>query len=59
MPGVNYLFKINCLIVPFYVDDVIVIYHESDSFKADKFEEKLTTKYQTKLLGKINHFLSI
>lgn len=59
VPGVNCLFKSDRLLVLFYVDDIIVIYHENDSFAADKFEEKLMTKYQTKPLGQIDHFLGI
>lgn len=49
--GVNFLFKNNRLIILFYGDDIIVIHHKCDSFAADKFEEKLMTKYQTMPLG--------
>lgn len=45
--------------VLFYVDDIIVIYHDRDNARADLFEEMLMGPYETKSLGQINHFLGI
>ena len=59
IPGVNCLFTNKHLIVLFYVDDIIVIYHERDSKSADSFEEKLMKTYQIKPLGQIDHFIGI
>lgn len=59
VPGVNCLFTSDRLIVLFYVDDIIVLYHERDHATANSFEEKLMNKYQTRPLGQIGHFLGI
>lgn len=59
VPGVNCLFVNNNLITLFYVDDIIVIYHERDIAKANIFEEKLMSKYHVKPLGQIYHLLGI
>lgn len=57
VPGVNCLFVNNYLITLFYVDDIIVIYHERDIAKANIFEEKLMSKYHVKPLGQIYHLM--
>lgn len=59
VPGVSCLFKNRYLMVLFYVDDIIVFYHERDSAKANLFENILMKKYETKPLGQIDHFLGI
>ena len=59
VPGVNCLFRNDFIMVLFYVDDTIVVYHERDRKKTDPFEEMLMKKYETKPSGQINHFLGI
>ncbi|KAI1003263.1 hypothetical protein K3495_g4940 [Podosphaera aphanis] len=59
VPGIKCLFTNNHLILLFYVDDIVVVYHERDNAKADYFEENLMKRYQTKPLGQISHFLGI
>ena len=59
VPGVNCLFHNKYLLVLFYVDDIIVTYHDRDVMKANEFEKKLMDTYQTRPLGEINYFLGI
>ena len=59
IPGVNCLFSNRHLKVFFYVDDIIVLYHERDSIAIQKFEEKMMEKYELKPFGQISHFLGI
>ena len=59
VPGVNCLFSNKYLTVLFYVDDIIVTYHERNLSKVEHFEQKLMEKYETKPLGQIHHFLGI
>lgn len=59
MPGASCLLRNDHLIVLFYVDDIIVAYHEGDYSIVKKFEENLSKKYDTKPPGQIEHFLGI
>ena len=59
MPGIYCLFNSPQLIVLFYIDDIIVVYHERVCAKADKSEENMMKTYQTKPLGQIDNILGI
>jgi hypothetical protein len=59
VPGVNCLFHNDWLVVVFYVDDILIFFHQKHADKVDNFERNLLQKYEIRRLGNVEHFLSI
>jgi len=55
----NCLFSNNKLIIFFYVDNIIVLYHPSNIFAYHEFREKLLDIYKIREMGELKWFLSI
>ena len=59
VPGVNCLLANDWLLILFYVDDIIALYHSKHASKYDVFETELTSIYEVHILGDIDNFLGI
>lgn len=53
------LFANDKLIVFFYVDDIVVLFHHSDQAFYDEFEAKLMSKLKLRPMGELSWFLGI
>jgi hypothetical protein len=53
------LFTNDKLMVFFYVDDICVLYHQSNADALSEFKSKLFTKYEMRDMGELNWFLGI
>lgn len=58
-PGVNCLLTNNWLVAFFYVDDIILLYHKSNSVKFDNFLKQLKQRYEMHILNDASWFLGI
>ena len=59
VPGINCLFKNDWLILFFYVDDIVVLYHKQHRQQFQTFEDLLIKSYELRSLGDISWFLGI
>ena len=59
VPGIECLYQGNGLIIFFYVDDIMVMYHRSNQSQLAKFERGLMNKYDITCLGDARWFLGI
>ena len=55
----NCLFSNNKLIVFFYIDNIVVLFHLSNIFAYYKFREKLLDIYKIREMGELKQFLGI
>jgi hypothetical protein len=59
IPDTNCLFSNDKLIVFFYVDDIVVLFHPSNIFAYHEFREKLLDAYKMREMGELKWFLGI
>ena len=59
VPSVNCLFTNDWLLVLFYVDDIVALYHPKHASKYKQFERELISIYEVHVLGDIENFLGI
>lgn len=57
VPGVDCLFTNRTLIVFFYDDDFVILYHQNDKEDFIQFEKALLAKYEIRSLGNLSWFL--
>ena len=59
VPGVNCLFANDFLLLFFYVDDIVVLYHKKYTQKVKEFEDSLLRRFEMRSLGELKWFLGI
>jgi hypothetical protein len=59
VPGVNCLLSSDWLVVFFYVDDIILLYHRTKTAQFNDFLRRLTERYEMRALGENLWFLGI
>ena len=59
VPGVNCLLTNDWLVVFFYVDDIILLYHKSNTERFEVFLKQLTQRYEMRILNDASWFLGI
>jgi Reverse transcriptase (RNA-dependent DNA polymerase) len=59
VPGVNCLFANDFLLLFFYVDDIVVLYHRKYAQKVREFEDSLLRRFEMRSLGELKWFLGI
>ena len=59
VPDTNCIFVSEKLILIFYVDDILVLYHSKDKHLVDEFELNLLKRYEVRVIGEAEHFLGV
>jgi Reverse transcriptase (RNA-dependent DNA polymerase) len=57
--GVNCLFANDFLLLFFYVDDIVVLFHRKHTQKVKEFEDSLLRRFEMRALGELKWFLGI
>jgi hypothetical protein len=59
IPGVNYLFGNEHLLLFFYVDDIVILHTKSNQHSFEQFERALLQRFEMRTLGELKRFLGI
>lgn len=59
VPGIECLFINDYMLLFFFVDDIVVLYHSRNTKQVDKFEQQLFNAYEMRNMGEIEWFLGI